>query len=253
LPFKATVGRGVLAYSQSDTGRRTMQHIKNAVRRMPILRSLAKVVYFTLLSFISSSGSEAFWRRRYRWGGTSGAGSYNEFAEFKAGFLNGFVRDRQIRSIIEFGCGDGNQLRLSVYPLYLGFDVSPEAIAQCQNLFRNDETKTFKLVGAYANESAELTLSLDVIYHLYDDIAFLTYMKLLFDSSTRFVIIYSSNTDEQARLQAPHVRHRKFSKWIEQNGPEWNIVQHIPNKYPYADAEQQGTFSDFYVYEKALG
>lgn len=56
-------------------------------------------------------------------------------------------------------------------------------------------------MDAYANETADLTLSLDVIYHLIEDNVFFTYMDRLFDSSTKFVIIYSLNTDRQAQIK----------------------------------------------------
>jgi len=228
------------------------RNIKNFIKKTPALRSITRVVYYTFIApFKSFSGSENYWKQRYKSGGTSGAGSYFKFAKFKAEVLNGFVRDKQIGTIIDYGCGDGNQLKLSKYPSYIGFDVSPESISQCENIFSNDETKTFKLMDEYANETAELTLSLDVIYHLIEDDVFFNYMKRLFDSSTRFVIIYSSNTDKQAKLQAAHVKHRKFSKWIEQNKPEWKLIQHIPNRYPYTGNKQKGSFADFYIYEKA--
>jgi len=225
--------------------------MKNLIKKIPILRSMARVVYFTFIEpFKSFPGSEDYWKQRYKSGGTSGAGSCHKLAEFKADVLNGFVREKQIRTIIEYGCGDGSQLRLSECPSYIGFDVSSEAISQCKHIFSDDKTKTFKLMGQYANETAELTLSLDVIYHLIEDSVFFVYMKRLFGSSTRFVIIYSSNTEKQERLQANHVRHRKFSKWIEQNKPGWKLIQHIPNRYPYTGDELKGSFADFYAYEK---
>jgi hypothetical protein len=140
---------------------------------------------------------------------------------------------------------------LSAYPSYIGFDVSPDALAQCENIFPNDETKTFKLMDAYANETAQLTLSLDVIYHLTEDSIFFTYMERLFDSSTKFVIIYSSNTDRQERFQRDHVKHRRFSEWIEQNRPDWKLTQHISNRYAYTGNEREGSVADFYLYEKA--
>jgi hypothetical protein len=225
--------------------------MKNLIKKISLLRSIARCVYFTFVApFQSFPGSEEYWQQRYKSRGTSGDGSYNKLAEFKADVLNGFVRERQIRTIIEYGCGNGNQLRLSEYPSYIGFDLSPEAISQCENIFSNDETKIFKLLDAYSNETAQLTLSLDVIYHLIEDDVFFAYMRWLFDSSTRFVIIYSSNTDKQARLQASHVKHRKFSKWIEQNKPEWKLIQNIPNRYPFTSDEQEGSIADFYIYEK---
>ena len=226
--------------------------MKNLIKSIPVLRSIASWVYFTFVApFRSFSGSEEYWKQRYKSGRTSGDGSYNKLAAFKAEVLNGFVRDKQIQTIIEYGCGDGNQLRLSEYPSYIGFDVSPEAISQCEKIFSNDKSKTFKLIDAYANETAQLTLSLDVIYHLIEDSVFFAYMKRLFDSSTRFVIIYSSNTGKQARSQAAHVKHRKFSKWIEENKSDWKLIQHILNRYPYTKDGQWGSASDFYLYEKA--
>src|SRR5437899_4317923 len=57
----------------------------------------------------------------------SGLGSYDKLAEFKAEVLNGFVKENTIKSVIEYGCGDGNQLKFAEYPSYLGFDVSVKA------------------------------------------------------------------------------------------------------------------------------
>ena len=226
--------------------------IKELIKRIPVLRSIARVIYFTCVTpFESFPGSEEYWKQRYKSGGISGSGSYQKLARFKAEVLNGFVRDNQIKTIVEYGCGDGNQLRMSEYPSYIGFDVSPEALSRCENIFSTDETKTFKLMDAYVDETAELTLSLDVVYHLVEDHVFLSYMERLFDSSTRFVIIYSSNTDKQARLQAAHVRQREFSKWIEQHRPEWKLVRHIPNRYPYTRNELEESFADFYIYGRS--
>ncbi len=198
------------------------------------------------------SGSEAYWKSRYKSHGNSGAGSYNRLAEFKADVLNDFVASHQMRTVIEYGCGDGNQLKLAQYPSYVGFDVSPDAIDICQSIFLKDSTKLFKLVNQYAGEKAELTLSLDVIYHLVEDSVFSTYMSRLFDSSTRYVVIYASNTDQQQPDQSPHVRHRCFSNWVETHRGKWRLIQHIPNKYPFSGDEKSGSFADFFIYEKQV-
>jgi len=195
-------------------------------------------------------GSEEYWKQRYKAGGTSGDGSYNRLAEFKAEVLNSFVSNNKIQTVIEYGCGDGNQLKLATYPSYIGFDISAEAISQCEVLFSDDATKTFNLNQDYAGQSAQLTLSLDVIYHLIEDDVFSAYMKRLFDSSSEFVIIYSSDTDKQNSKQAPHVKHRMFSKWVEENRLEWQLCRYIPNKYPITSDGQSGSFSDFYIYKK---
>lgn len=193
-------------------------------------------------------GSEKYWENRYSIGGTSGNGSYNQLAAFKAEVLNRLVAENDITSVISYGCGDGNQLSLARYPQYIGFDVSPTAISTCRNLFSKDESKDFRLIQEYAGETAELTLSLDVIFHIIEDDIFDGYMARLFDSAERFVAIYSSDTDNNPKRTVAHVRHRKFSRWVASNKANWTLFQHIPNKYPFHGDTKSGSFSDFYIY-----
>ncbi len=195
-------------------------------------------------------GSETYWEKRYASGGNSGAGSYALFAEFKAEVLNGFVVKRHVQTLIEFGCGDGNQISLSKYPKYLGFDVSRTSISQCQELFKSDKDKSFKAMSEYNGESADLTLSLDVIYHLVEDHVFEHYMRTLFTASNRYVIIYSSNSDDNRGFEGSHVKHRKFTRWIQREMPNWNLVEHMPNRYPYRGDHRKGSFAEFFIYEK---
>ena len=161
--------------------------------------------------------------------------------------VNSFVSEQSVTSVIEFGCGDGNQLMLADYPSYLGFDVSPEAIALCRKKFRLDPTKSFGLVRDYNFEKADLALSLDVIFHLVEDEVFERYMEMLFEAAQHFVIIYSSDSDER-KDDAPHVRHRKFTRWISEKRPEWRLLRHIPNRYPFSGDVKKGSFADFFVY-----
>ena len=48
----------------------------------------------------------------------------------------------------------------------------------------------------------------------------------------------------------PHVRHRKFTDWIDKNyGDNWEIVNIVKNKYPYDVKDVKNTsWSDFYFY-----
>lgn len=195
-------------------------------------------------------GSASYWDRRYTTGGNSGAGSYDDLARFKAEVLNAFVEEHGVREAIEFGCGDGNQLELAAYPSYVGFDVSARAVQMCRERFAGDDTKRFALTTEYAGDRADLTLSLDVIFHLVEDEVFDDYMARLFDASTRWVIVYSSDTDAQRDGVAPHVRHRAFSRWVATHRPGFELVRHIPNRYPWNGDPATGSFADFYVFEK---
>lgn len=194
--------------------------------------------------------SKKYWIGRYKSGGTSGSGSYNKLAEFKADVINNFIKENQIKTVIEYGCGDGNQLKYSDYPSYIGFDISPKVIIDCKRIFSNDNTKQFKLMDEYNLETADLTLSLDVIYHLIEDRVFHKYMERLFDSSDKFVIIYSSNRDIQSEIQASHIKHRKFTDWIKKNKPKWKLIKFINNKYPYKENCKEWSCADFYIYKK---
>ena len=191
--------------------------------------------------------SQDYWDRRYREGGDSGAGSYDRLAEFKAEVLNAFVSEHGIQTVVEFGCGDGAQLSLAHYPAYVGFDVSNTVLDLCRHRFEGkpyrflDQTK----VGTV---TAELALSLDVIFHLVENHVFERYMRNLFDGSTKWVIIYSSNEE---RIEAEHVRHRKFSKWVERNRRDFTLTDVIPNRYPFDATDPEHTsFADFYIYQR---
>jgi hypothetical protein len=196
-------------------------------------------------SFTTSSD---YWERRYRAGGNSGAGSYSRLAAFKADVLNRFVDQHQITSVIEFGSGDGAQLSLARYPSYIGVDVSAKAVEMCRAIFANDQSKRFLQSDTVTTGTmADLALSLDVIYHLVEDSIFDAYMRLLFASGRRFVIVCSSNMDLVS--PAEHVRHRQFTNWITQNKPEWRLESTIQNPYPWDPADPQNTsFADFHVF-----
>lgn len=195
--------------------------------------------------------SSDYWLNRYARGANSGAGSYNQLATFKAEVINDLVQAQGIRSIIEFGCGDGNQLRLAEYPAYLGFDISRDAIRTCRTLFAHDRTKRFLLQKKYKDQQADLTLSLDVLYHLVEDKVFEDYMRRLFAAATKFVVVYSSDTDDNHGHDAPHVRHRRFSNWIAANATNWRLLAHIPNRYPYDEGAVATTsFADFFIYAR---
>lgn len=51
--------------------------------------------------------SKKFWNERYLNGGNSGSGSYNHLAHFKANVINQFIKNNSIKSIIDYGVGDG--------------------------------------------------------------------------------------------------------------------------------------------------
>lgn len=229
-----------------------LSQVKSIARRMPLVPQLYR--WYSRLRF---SDSRSYWEERYQTGGNSGAGSYGRLAEFKAEVLNQFVLEHNVESAIEFGCGDGHQLSLAEYPQYSGLDVSARAIDLCRQRFDGDATKRFVHYDAATHEpqsdefASDLSMSLDVIYHLVEDKVFDTYMRHLFSAGRRYVIVYSSN-DPEACLTAAHVRHRRFTDWVTANAPDWQLKEQIANRYPFDAADPDETsFADFFVFEKA--
>jgi SAM-dependent methyltransferase len=221
------------------------------LRRIPVVGTATVRTFWRVIALLRNpgrfDGTKHYWRRRYERGGNSGAGSYGKFARFKAEVVNGFVARERVRSVIEFGCGDGNQLRLARYPRYAGYDISEQAIARCREQFGGDRTKRFLPMHEYAGETAELALSLDVVYHLVEDATYEAYMRTLFDAAERFVIVYSSNTNDNRGFEGTHIRHRTFTDWVAAERPEWTLRGHIPNRYPF-DGLRDGSFADFHIF-----
>jgi hypothetical protein len=222
--------------------------VKQYLNSVPFAATLARQLYFGVLAR-SFSGSADYWDARYRRGCDSGPGSYGPLALFKAEILNRFVRENNIETVIEFGCGDGAQLSLAHYPNYLGIDISSAAIERCEARFAGDPTKTFASAGSKRATQYDLALSLDVIYHLVEDSVFEAHIRDLLAASRRFVIIYSSN--EAIAGPEPHIRHRNFTDWVDAHEPQWRLRETIANRYPF-DARDPDNSSpaDFYIFEK---
>ena len=192
--------------------------------------------------------SREYWEARYAHGGNSGAGSYNRLAEFKAEIINDFIQKNQISSVIEWGCGDGNQLGLFLPIPYTGYDVSKTAVEICRKKYPG-ANKTFVCYDGSKQtvETRELALSLDVIYHLIEDEVFENYMYNLFHSSSKYICIYSNNYDLDL---GGHQRNRNFTDYVSAKFPEWKQIARIKNRYPY-DPKNPGqtSLADFYIYE----
>ncbi|MEO6719125.1 MAG: hypothetical protein ABIN67_02125 [Ferruginibacter sp.] len=192
------------------------------------------------------SSASQYWEQRYQRNGSSGPGSYGNAATYKAAILNGFVKEHVIESVIEFGCGDGNQLKCYEFESYIGLDVASFCIQKCEKAFKFDDSKSFLFYEPFVfnnsslKRKAQLVLSIDVIYHLLEDEVYQLYMQHIFDASEKYVIIYAWDIDEP---QKEHVRHRKFSHWIKMTKKNWRLFKHIASN-------PKGVYCDFYIYEK---
>jgi SAM-dependent methyltransferase len=110
-----------------------------------MLRRIVKAIYVrhwvlpkTHRTYAKLSVADAF-RKIYLtrvWGGAektfcSGSGSRGNISQQYCDFLIEFIRDHEVKSVVDLGCGDfavGSQIVESTGVLYMGFDVVPELI-----------------------------------------------------------------------------------------------------------------------------
>jgi len=189
------------------------------------------------------SKTQTIWENRYKTNGNSGAGSYGVLCEYKAKFINKFIIDNNCKNVIEFGSGDGNQMSYFDVQQYTGVDISEHVINICKQKYSHLANKKFATYVEYYKMSSkfDLSLSLDVIYHLVDDNIYEKYMNDLFNSTNKFVIIYSSNRQE--KYNNSHVYPRKFTDYIDLKFPRAKLLCHEPNPYPKLSG------ADFFVYQ----
>lgn len=190
-------------------------------------------------------GSQRYWERRYAQGGDSGAGSSGVLAEYKAGVLNAFVEKHGIQTVVELGCGDGQQLLLAKYPAYTGLDISPSAVARCRERFSGNTGKTFAVYDPERFEpvdfQADLAISLEVIFHLTEERVYQLYMQHLFALAQRWVVVFSSDEADRSGGIFPHFRQRKFSDDVPEG---WVLRERVGNPH------RERSVSDFFVFER---
>lgn len=202
-----------------------------------------------LLGRLTFRGSGTYWEKRYAAGGTSGTGSYGAAAQWKADVVNRWVGERGVTSVIDYGCGDGNQLSLASYPRYLGLDRSATAVRGCIARFAADPTKSFLQYDPDTTADpagwlrADLALSMEVLFHLVEDEIREDYLRRLFASAGRYVVICS--TDRSDLPRGPHEHHRPFTPWVRANAPAWRLVEQV------APPEGVNLASELFLYERA--
>lgn len=186
-----------------------------------------------------------YWNERYRSGGNSGVGSYDKLASYKASFLNHFIEENKIKTVIDFGCGDGAQMSLIHCDSYLGLDVSREAINKCSQLVAGDLSKNFIIYDPkeFNNDdkrvSSDLVICLDVLYHITDDEDYYKTLSDIFSISTSWVILYTSLDAYQRESYkiGSHVRHRNTLVDIARY-KNWDVVSIDVHPYPQLSSAQ---------------
>jgi SAM-dependent methyltransferase len=184
-----------------------------------------------------------YWDRRYREGRTSGAGSEGNEGQYKADYVSDFIHNRSIKSVIDWGCGDGQVLDLIRLEdaIYTGIDVSPTIVERMRKRYLWLEFATPDKTQHPGREwTADLALSMDVLFHLPDDQDYFTYLEQLFGSAEKYVMIYSTNY--AGGRTARHVFRREFTPDIAARFPDWELK--------IVETPLREGLASFFVYEK---
>lgn len=194
-----------------------------------------------------------YWQGRYTSGGNSGAGSYDQLATYKAEFINDRTERFNLRAITELGCGDGNQLGMFTVGKYTGLDVAKAAVERCKMLYRGVQGRRFALYRPGKTDptryKADAALSLDVLYHLIEDAVYEQHLSDLFAIGQRYVIIYAWNTNADDLTLPTHVLPRKFTDYISEHFPDWELAEHEKNPFPaWKYGQEKGSNAEFFVY-----
>lgn len=181
-----------------------------------------------------------FWENRYKAGGNSGSGSYGDYATHKADVINDYIEKFGIKTISDFGCGDGNQISLlKGFESYSGYDISEFIVKSCREKFSGQPMAFFTDIKHMPE--AELTMSLDVLYHIVDENDYKVYLDQLFSKSKKYVLIFSTNY-EGNKVVADYIFHRKFTDWVEKNYTDFKLADVIGNYLQ--------TSAQFFLYER---
>lgn len=213
-------------------------------------KQIRQVVQFLMSSAAlqPAFNAEKYWEDRYKSGSNSGSGSYGKHAEWKGQFMQSFIDSRHIQSIIDVGCGDGNQLGYFKCPTYFGLETSPTALEQCTQKYKNDKSKVFVNLSQYLAKvgsafRANCVISLDVLLCLVDPAKFDEHLKVLFNLASNYVVIYAADVD---RVSAPHIIYRKFTDIVREKYPNWVLMEKVSN--PLINDPE----TSFYVYKNMV-
>lgn len=177
------------------------------------------------------------WQARYANKEGSGAGSRESLLEFKAGFLNAFFEENEVRSVTDFGHGDLEVAKLLRVPRYVGVDIfdppdPPLGLALVRSRF--DE---------YRGLPTDVVVCLDVLYHILkgEEDYLRASLGRMVETAERFLVVYA----QDSRLDHPWDGHMHNSPWLQDllARPSLRLVHEQAEPAP-------GSAAKFFIFRK---
>lgn len=166
-----------------------------------------------------------YWENCY----ASGAGSEGERYKIKRDYINSIIEKYNINSVVDFGCGDGRQIKELNIKKYYGIDVSKTAVEKCQLLYKDRKGWEFEILNRAVIPQSDLAMSIDTIYHLIEENECRKHLDNLF-SCANYVLIYGNYTERDNPRPAKHMLFRENIDYLAKNYPNWILLEKYPIK-----------------------
>lgn len=143
----------------------------------------------TELEALLGSKEAAYWEIHYQVGGTSGAGSIDEYRAWKWETITRYLPE--VEHVIDIGCGDLSFWEDRDCQDYTGIDVSSTVIAKNRRL-----RPRWAFIVAPAEQRIEhlhkdCVFCLDLLFHIMNDNSFRAILNNLCYYSTNYIFIYN--------------------------------------------------------------
>lgn len=181
-----------------------------------------------------------YWQKRYSVGDNSGSGSQGDLLSFKIDFINDFIKENEIKTVLDFGHGDLNVAKEINVESYTGidiFDLEDEAGLNLVNC-RFDE---------YEGDGVDLVMCLDVIYHILEEEQ--DYMResldKMMEKSNRFFMMYAHDS-EDPKFETEYSVHLYNSKWLQHMNSQDDFKLIYKQERPFNEYSS----AQFFIYER---
>jgi 2-polyprenyl-3-methyl-5-hydroxy-6-metoxy-1,4-benzoquinol methylase len=135
------------------------------------------------------SKEKEYWDKRYRLGGTSGAGSVGEYRAWKWNIINEFLP--AVDNVIDVGCGDLSFWEGRDCREYTGIDLSSTVVERNRTL-----RPGWKFIASPAGERIEglhgqYILCFDMLFHVMEPADYVSILENLCRYSTSHIFVYN--------------------------------------------------------------
>ena len=183
--------------------------------------------------------SMEFWKSRYELGDNSGSGSRGDLLNFKTEFINNFIKENDIKTVLDFGHGD----------LYVAREINAEDYTGI-DIFDVEDNEGLNLINCkfdeYDGESADLVMCLDVVYHILEEEQ--EYMRdsldKMMEKADKFLMIYAHDSEDE-RFETEYSYHLYNSKWLQHMKTKEDFQLIYKQEKPEPNCSAQ-----FYIFER---